>query len=154
MVKVLPIAIPTGYFFLSFYVLGSLTLENDVNYSTWHLIGHEHFGGYHSRLEALLGVYLFFPMTLQLLFNGLLVWFGGTVIPRKWVTVTLLLNTYIVVESLLVQVPIHRALEKAFSADLLEQLIMTHRTYRLPAVILAGATNLYMLWNTVRKAIT
>lgn len=147
--KTLSTLITTGYFFFSFYVLGSLVLENDVNYQTWHLIGDENFSEYHRRLEGLLGVFLFLPMTLQLLFNGLLIRFRSSVISRKWVVIMLLFNTYIVVESLLVQVPLHQALEENFNVELLEHLISTHRIFRLPAVILAGGANLYLLGKLV-----
>lgn len=60
----------TAYFVGSFYVLGALLIENDVNYMTWHQIGPTHFGAYHQVLESHLQVFLFTPMAIQWLLNG------------------------------------------------------------------------------------
>ena len=135
----------TGYLCLSFYVFGCLVLENNVNYATWHLIRKEDFGAYHQQLEKLLQPYFFLPMLLQLLFNIAFIWLHPPQLKRGLIILVFLLNAYIIAESLLIQVPIHQALEHNKSELLLNQLIDKHLTYRLPSEILGAVFNILIL---------
>lgn len=141
----------TAYFVGSFYVLGALIIENDVHYVTWYQIGSTHFRAYHQALESRLQVFLFTPMAIQLLLNGWLVWRRPTGLPRWPFVVTGLLYGYVVVESLLVQVPLHRALASQYSVELLDQLIASHRVGRLPAELLAGSLTGWILYQSLTK---
>lgn len=140
----------TAYFVLSFYVLGALVIENDVNYATWYQIDADRFGAYHRALEGRLQLYLFAPMGIHLLLNGLIIWFRPATIPRWPFVVALLLNGYVVAESLWVQVPIHQALAERYSAQLVDELIRYHRLLRLPAELLVGGLNGWLLYRCLR----
>lgn len=72
----------TAYFVVSFYVLGALVIENDVNYPTWHQIDAGSFGAYHHALAQRLRVFLSTPMAIHLLLNGLLIWQKPAGLPR------------------------------------------------------------------------
>lgn len=72
----------TGYFALSFYVFGGLVIENDVNYPTWYQRDAGSFKAYHHLLEGLLRFFLFTPMAIHLLLNGLLVGHKPLGLPR------------------------------------------------------------------------
>ncbi|GAB3913757.1 hypothetical protein GCM10028803_58330 [Larkinella knui] len=139
----------TAYFVVSFYVLGALIIENDVNYSTWYQIESTSFSAYHQSLESHLRIYLFTPMAIQFLLNGLLIR-QKPVALRSWFIVTLVLNGYIIGESLLVQVPIHKALTNRYSVDLIDRLIMYHLWWRLPAELLVGGINTWLLHRCLR----
>lgn len=138
------------YLVLAFYVLGALVLENEVNYGTWHLIDPAGFGAYHRALEARLGPALFAPMTLQLLLNLLLVWVRPPSLPRGWVLAALALHGYVIVESLLVQVPLHAQLDHGSTKPLLDRLIHSHRVFRLPAEVAAFGVDLAFLVRLTR----
>ncbi|GAB3220809.1 hypothetical protein [Spirosoma arcticum] len=142
----------TGYFILSFYVLGGLIIENDANYPTWYQLDASHFEAYHYSLESRLSYLLFTPLAIHLLLNGLLVWFPPAGIPRWPLVLTLLLSGYIIVESVLIQVPIHQALAANYSPKLVSQLIDHHRTWRLPAEVLVGSLNAWCLYRVIRMS--
>jgi hypothetical protein len=141
-----------AYISVSFYVLGCLVVENDVYYPAWRLVGPSSFPSFHAVVEAGLKPAMFAPMTLQLLAGLGLVVLGSARVGRRWSIASVSLTLYVVVESLLVQVPIHRALGVAYDPALLERLIFTHRAYRLPAVLAGGALLLVVLWRALRSA--
>ena len=55
----------TAYFAISFYILGGLLIENDVNYPTWYHLNAVHFGAYHLALENRLRIFLFTPILIE-----------------------------------------------------------------------------------------
>lgn len=144
--------VTTAYFALSFYVFGCLAIENDVNYATWYQLSAGCFHSYHQVLESFLRLFMFTPMGLQLLVNGLLLWRHPANLPRWTLVVTFLLNGYIIAESLLIQVPVHQALEEQFSTALLDQLLLRHRTLRLPAELLVAGLNGWLLHRVIHAS--
>lgn len=143
--------IPTGYLALSFYIFGCLVLENDVNYSTWRVLTHTDFSVYHELLENQLKVFLFLPMAVHLAFNILLFWFRPREVKMPVLILLLLINIYVVAESLLVQVPVHAELQRQWSLEAVNRLIYMHRFYRLPAEIFALILNFYLLARIIHK---
>ncbi|HZI23880.1 MAG TPA: hypothetical protein VFD46_02325, partial [Chryseolinea sp.] len=125
----------TAYFMVSFYNFGTLVIENDVNYSTWLCIPLHAFPSYHMELEKRLFVVFMIPLIVQGTLAFVLV-ITRTSRHQTLMILTALCIVYILAESLLVQVPIHAKLNTSPSMDLLEELISTHRLYRLPAEII------------------
>lgn len=140
----------TAYFVVSFYVLGALVIENDVNYATWYQIDGTSFQAYQQDLESRLQLYLFTPMAVHWLLNGLLIWLRPTYLPRWLFVCTFVLNGYVMGESLLIQVPIHQALAHRYSVALVDQLILYHQWWRLPAELLVGGLNCWLLYRCLR----
>ena len=140
-----------AYFAFSFYVFGALLIENDVNYPTWYQLDAAHFGDYHRVLETQLQRFLFAPMGIHLLLNGLLIWQKPRYVYRGLVVSTFLLNGYVIAESLLIQVPIHQALTTHYSAGLINQLITCHRMWRLPAQILSASLTAWLLYRSLQS---
>lgn len=140
----------TAYFAVSFYVLGGLMIENDVNYPTWYYLDAASFSAYHRALANQLPLYLFVPMGIHLLLNGLLIWQTPTYPPRWALLVTFGLSAYVIAESLLVQVPIHNALAVRYSTELVDKLITYHRLFRLPVELLIGGINGWLLLGCLR----
>ncbi len=136
----------TVYFAISFYVLGGLLIENDVNYPTWYQLDAVHFGAYHRALENRLRIFLFTPMGIHLLLNGVLIWQKPPGLPRWALVAAFVLSAYVVAESLLVQVPIHEALGVRYSTELIDKLIRYHRLFRLPAELVVGGINGWLLY--------
>lgn len=138
--------ITTSYFALSFYVLGALVIENDVNYPTWFFISDTDFPAYHQKLQRLLEPFFMFPIGLLLLNTLLLFWLRPAGVARWSIIAAFLVLIYILVESFLIQVPIHEQLNISKNPILLEELIQTHRSYRLPAEVLLFILNNYILF--------
>jgi hypothetical protein len=128
------------YLILSFYCLGALVIENDVNYPTWQWIGDQDFPQYHRRLEQLLRVPFMAPLTLLLVANIALVRFHRREVPRYVVWLSAVNCVYLLAESLLVQVPIHATLDHVKTNEVLEELCRTHLYYRLPSEVLLFVT--------------
>ncbi len=140
------------YILVTFYVLGCLAVENDVNYATWRHISPEDFARFHRSVEQGLQPIMFMPMTLHLLVGAFLVALPPAPLRRIHVVPAVLLNLYVVVESVTVQVPIHKALELAKTPELVEALIATHHMYRLPAEIASGAWAAWLLFKVMLHA--
>lgn len=128
------------YLILSFYCVGALVIENDVNYRTWQWIGDQDFPQYHRRLEQLLRVPFMAPLTLLLVANLALVRFHRPEVPRYVVWLSAINCVYLLAESLLVQVPIHATLDHVKTDAVLEELRRTHLYYRLPSEVVLFAT--------------
>lgn len=139
----------TTYFCLSFYCFGALVVENDVNYNTWLLIGNHEFPAYHQNPEALLGPVFMLPLTLLLIVSIVLLWVRPYSIKLLDTWIVIILNAYIIAESMLVQVPIHKQLSVEKTPLLIETLIRTHIWYRLPAEVLLFAFNIYLLYKVL-----
>jgi hypothetical protein len=139
------------YLGLSFYAFGALTIENDVNYPTWRHIRSADFPAYHRALQQRLGPAMFAPMTLQLLV-GLAVLAACPSRERaRAITLSLAPFAYVSAESLLVQVPLHRQLESHASPATLDQLVRTHRRYRLPVQVVAAAATMRLLHSLITR---
>ena len=140
------------YVALSCYVFGCLVIENDVNYVAWNEVGAAEFPAFHRAMEAGLRLAMFTPMAVQLVVGLMLIWFRPPWIARGWVIAAVACNLYVVVESMLVQVPLHQMLEQAKSAEHLQALLRSHRLYRLPVEIAGGIVAIVILWRTIRTA--
>jgi hypothetical protein len=141
----------TLYVGLSFYALGALTVENDVNYPTWRHIRAADFPTYHRAVQRRLAPAMFAPMTLQLLV-GLAVLAAQPSTQRiRAMAVSLAPFAYISVESLLVQVPLHRQLNSHASPGTLAKLVRTHRRYRRPAQVIAAAATMRLLHSLITE---
>ena len=146
------LAVLVTYLALSLYILGCFALEHDVNYPTWHHVAPGDFSGFHQALQRGLVYVLFLPLALQVLAGVALVWLRPRWLPRKLVVPAVLLNVYVVVESLLVQVPMQRVLRHAKTGELVDRLIETHRLYRLPGELAGAAFVVLILLCVVRRA--
>ncbi|MBC8074296.1 MAG: hypothetical protein IAG13_38610 [Deltaproteobacteria bacterium] len=128
------------YLILSFYCLGALVIENDVNYPSWQWIGDQEFPQFHRRLEQRLLVPFMAPLTLLLVANLAMVWFHLRGVPRYIVWLSAINCVYLLAESLLIQVPIHETLDHVKTNAVLEELHRTHLYYRLPSEVVLFVT--------------
>lgn len=138
------------YFALMFYIIGALTIENDVNYNTWRYINHVDFKGFHKHLEILLSRYMFIPIGVVLIVNVALI-FAKSLRTNRWLLiVSAVLLSFIVFFSLVVQVPIHKELEMNFNEKHLKQLIDNHNSLRFPATFVLALLNVLLLARLLR----
>ena len=143
----------TLYIFFSFYVFGCLVLENDLNYPTWQFIGAAHFPMYHQDLNERLIYILFLPMGIQLMLNVLFIFFHPTKLRKNIIMAALSFHLYVLVESLVMQVPIHAQLQQQFTLESLQLLIQSHRRYRLPGEIAALALDIVILYHLIKSLV-
>lgn len=133
------------YLAICFYCIGVLTMENDVNYSTWHTIGINEFSAYHNTLESLLKYFLFTPLAIAFILNVILSLQNPLKEHRLFLIISAVLLFYIILVSLLIQVPLHNKLDTDFSAYNLDKLIKSHRIFRLPATVGLAIINIIFL---------
>ena len=136
----------TLYFIVSFYCFGALVIENDVNYKTWYFIRSSDFPLFHQQLQRLLLPVFMFPLALQLFLCIVLLWAKPSNVSKLYVWALVFLNIYILGISFLLQVPIHDKLNVQKSNALLNELIYTHASYRLPAEVLLFILNGVLLF--------
>jgi hypothetical protein len=147
-----PIALLTVlYYFLIFYLIGALMIENEVNYRAWLLVGANEFPEFHASFDRLLTPFLKVPLTFGLLLSWVMVFINQPKKTRILFLSNAILLTAFVVVSLTVQVPIHSQLNEIHDIHLINRLIDTNTAYRLPLLILIAGLNLRLLFVSVHK---
>jgi hypothetical protein len=110
-------------FALSFYVLGATFVEGFVNYRTWHLIGAAEFKPYHRAIKPGVMAFVVFPFVLAVMLTGMLLWWLPSSIPRWSVWLSLALDLFAAVVSVMFQIPIQFQFDrKGMSLPLLRRL--------------------------------
>ena len=64
----------------------------------------------------------------------------------------LLFNLTMLISSIIIQIPIQMELDKRFSMELIERLILTDLTFRVIPMILLAITNFIMLYKVVKNS--
>jgi hypothetical protein len=138
------------YFFLVFYLIGAIAIENEVNYRTWRLVGAEGFPAFHQAFDQLLTPFFKVPLAVCLLISLLL----AILRPQRDLLGVYIINfivlAYFTAFSLLILMPIHEQLNEIHSTVLIDQLIRYNTSGRTPAVILLGFTNIYLLYKAIK----
>jgi hypothetical protein len=110
-------------FAFSFYVLGATFLEGFVNYRTWHLIGAAEFKSYHQALGRRILAFVVLPVVAMLMLVALLLWRRPAAVPQWSVCLSLALNLFAMVVSVVFQVPIQLEFDRSgLSLPLLRRL--------------------------------
>ncbi len=135
----------TLYFFLVFYLVGELVMENEVNYRTWQWIGADEFPLYHQELERLLQPFMMAPLTLLVVLSWIMVWQRNSKNIRILFLTNALLFSAFTIISLLVMVPVHNQLSQEYNAELIQYLIKYNSLFRSPIVLAVSIINLYLL---------
>jgi len=118
-------------FALTFYCLGTTTFEAFVNYRTWPFIGASEFREYHRALTPLVVRVMLIPIALYFLSLIALLCLRPASVPWWGIALSVLLVLTAIVSSVLIQIPIQRALDReGLSLPLIERLIATDRIYR------------------------
>lgn len=143
--------VTTVYIGLSFYCLGALVIENDVNYPAWQNISDHDFPEFHQRLENLLMIPFKIPMTLFLIINLLFLRFHHRSLPVYLVWIAVINFCSLIAESMLVQLPMHTALNKLKTQKMIEDLYQSHLYYRFPAEAILCVCSFVMLFKTIDR---
>lgn len=141
------------YILLSFYVFGGGIVNSLVSYRTWRWVGADEFPKFHqvdSKLIIPLFVIFFF---LSFVPQILLFWFRPAVIPKRMVWFAFLLNLVVLISTITIQIPIQTQLDKRFSLELIENLILTDMMYRRIPMFLLAIINFSMLFMVVKRSI-
>jgi hypothetical protein len=129
------------WFFLTIYSFGGGAVHGIANYSAWKFIGPEDFPAVHqyiSRRIFLVYVPFFF---LSVVVNIVLIWFHHPAVSTTLVVVAAVLNLFIWIVTATLAIPIHKQLDRARSAELVDRLVAIHLYLRLiPGVILMIVT--------------
>lgn len=124
------------YFFLTIYLFSGGAVQGIANYSAWKLIGVEEFPAVHqciSRRILLIHV-PFFPPSVMV--NIVLVWFHPSEVAIALVVIAAVLNLFIWIITATLAIPIHKQLDRAKSAELIDRLVTVHLYLRvIPGVI-------------------
>jgi hypothetical protein len=140
------------YILLAFYVFGGGIVNSMVAYRTWRAVGANEFPEFHhidsSLIIPLFVVFFFLSFIPQIL----LFWFRPMVIPKGLVWLALLFNFVTLVSTITIQIPIQVELDKKFSLELIERLILTDFLYRRIPMFLLAAVNFIMLYEVVRHS--
>jgi hypothetical protein len=139
-------ALTVFYFFIIFYLVGVLVIENEVNYRTWLLVGINEFPEIHKAFDHLLTPFLKVPLTIGLLVSWIMVFINQPKKTRILFLSNAIFLTAFVVISLAVHVPIHNQLNEIHDIHQINRLIETNTVYRLPLVIIITGLNLWLLF--------
>ena len=133
------------YFFLTIYSFSGATVHGIANYSSWKLIGAGDFPTVHkyvNRRIFLVYVPLFF---LSVLINIVLIWFHHPAVSTNLVVIAAVLNLFIWIITATLAIPIHKQLDRAKSAELIDRLVAVHLYLRvIPGLILMLVSALMM----------
>lgn len=139
------------YFFILFYLIGALMIENEVNYRTWLLVGANEFPEFHAAFDRLLTPFLKVPLTVGLLLSWIMVFISKPQKTRILFLFNAIFLTAFVVISLTVHVPIHAQLNEIHNIHLTNRLIETNTAYRLPLLIIITGINLWLLYISIHR---
>jgi hypothetical protein len=132
------------YFFLTIYSFSGGAVHG-ANYSAWKLIGAQDFPAVHKYINRrifLVYVPFFF---LNVLVNIVLIWFHHPAVSTTLVVIAAVLNLFIWIITAMVAIPIHKQLDRAKSAELIDRLVAVHLYLRLiPGIVVMMVTAVMM----------
>lgn len=119
---------------------GASFVESFVNYSSWHLIGHDEFTAYHQFISPRVLTFLVAPLLLGTALTILMLWARPVAIPAWAVWAAIAAQAVVWVSTVTIQVPIQLQLsEQGLSVELIERLIETNFWLRrIPYAVCAG----------------
>lgn len=134
------------YFFLTIYSFSGGAVHGIANYSAWKLVGAQEFPAVHkyvNRRIFLVYVPFFF---LTVLVNIVLIWFHHPAVSTTLVVIAAVLNLLIWIITATLAIPIHKQLDRAKSAELIDRLVAVHLYLRLiPGMIVMIITAAMMV---------
>ncbi len=138
-------------FALVMYSTGAAFIEGFVNYSSWHLIGPDHFVAYHEFIGPRVVALLVVPVLLGTVCTIFMLWWRPRLVPAWAVWAALAAQAVMWVSTVTIQIPLQTQLRaQGASVTLLERLIETNFWLRrLPYGICAGLF-LWMAAQTMR----
>lgn len=140
------------YILLTFYVFGGGMVDSFVIFRTWKWVGAIEFPSFHQSDNAhIIPVFVIF-FFLSFIPQILLFWFRPAIIPKWMVLLALLFNLTMLISSITIQIPIQLELDKRFSKELIDRLIVTDMAYRVIPMILLAITNFAMLYRVVKQS--
>lgn len=129
------------YFVLTIYSFSGGAVQGIANYSSWKLITAEDFPAVHkyvNRRIILVYVPVFF---LTVLINIVLIWFHHPAVSTMLIVIAAFLNLFIWIITATLAIPIHKQLDQAKSAELIDRLVAIHLYLRvIPGLILMVVT--------------
>jgi len=138
-------------FALVFYGTGAAFVEGFVNYSSWHLIGPDHFVAYHQFIGPRVIALLVAPVLLGTVCTILMLWWRPRRIPAWAVWAALAAQAVMWVSTVAIQIPLQIQLRaQGASASLLERLIETNFWLRRLPYGVCAALFLWMAAQTMR----
>jgi hypothetical protein len=137
------------FFALSLYCFGGGFVEG-FQYSSWKLIAPADFPAVHQQVERRIERYYVPFLLLSLPVTILLIWIHHPAMARPKIVIAALLQTYIVVSTLVVAVPIQKRLGQALSPALVDKLIWYHTWLRLGPGLVHLVIVLLLLYEVVR----
>ncbi len=141
------------YFFLTIYSFSGGAVHGIANYSAWKLIGAEDFPAVHKYVNRRIFLVYVPLFLLSVLVNIVLIWFHPPAVSTTLVVIAAVLNLFIWIITVTQAIPIHKQLDRAKSADLIDSLVSVHLYLRLiPGVIvmIVKAAMMYQAFRTAR----
>src|SRR5215467_1516698 len=125
------------YFFLTIYSFSGGTVHGIANYLAWKLIGAEDFPAVHKYINHRIFLVYVPLFLLSVLINIPLIWFHHPAVSTRLVVIAAVLNLFIWIITATMALPIHKQLDRAKSAELIDRLLAVHVYLRLiPALSL------------------
>src|SRR5713101_5442927 len=110
------------YFFLTIYSFSGGAVHGIANYSAWKLIGAEDFPAVHKYVNRRIFLVYVPLFLLSVLVNIVLIWFHPPAVSTTLVVIAAVLNLFIWIITVTQAIPIHKQLDRAKSADLIDSL--------------------------------
>lgn len=133
------------YFVLTIYSFSGGLVHGVANYPSWKLISAEDFPAVHKYVNSRIFVVYVPVFFLSVVVNILLIWFHPPAISTMLVLIAAVLNLFIWVLTATLAIPIHKKLDQAKSAELIDRLVKVHVYLRLiPGSLVMIATALMM----------
>ncbi len=140
-------------FALVCYSTGAAFVEGFVNYSSWHLVGADHFVAYHEFISPRVVGLLVAPVLLGTVFTVLMLWSRPRAIPAWAVWAALVAQLVMWVSTVTIQIPLQMQLRaQGPSMVLLDRLIETNIWLRRIPYGLCAALFLWMAALALRTA--
>jgi hypothetical protein len=147
-----PNILTLAYFVLAIYAFGGGVMSGVVYYPSWKLVGAEDLPAVHKSVVSRFSLYSLPFIFLLVLVNIALIWFHHPALSTTLIVITAALHLFILVISFTLFLPIHKRLDKAKSAELIDRLVIYDRYLRqIPGSIVMAAT-IIMLYRVVGGA--
>jgi nitrogen fixation/metabolism regulation signal transduction histidine kinase len=140
------------YFFLTICSFSGGAVQGIANYSAWKHIGAEDFPTVHrliSRRILLVYVPLFF---LSVMVNIVLIWCHHPAVSTSLVVISAILNIFVWIITATLAIPIHKRLDRAKSAELIDRLVAVHLYLRVIPGVIVMIITAAMMYQTFRTS--
>lgn len=135
---------------LSFFVLGCLVVENDVNYPAWRTLSAAELMRHHAAIETGLMWTMFPAMGAHLLLGVALLIKPWPPLGRRITGLIVVAFAAILIVSFALVVPLHMEVGASGSQETVEAIISRHRLFRWPVEALAAVASFMGLLRLMR----